>query len=269
MTSGLTPSPLDLLKLATEVATEAAHLIVERRRGTVTVADTKSTATDIVTAVDRESEELIRARVLEARPDDSFLGEEGDDIHGSSEVRWVVDPIDGTVNYLYDIPTYAVSIAVEYAGRTVAGVVVDAPRGEVFSASLGGGAFLDGKPIRVSECTDLATALVGTGFGYDATRRSVQAEVVQHLIAKVRDIRRIGVGAIDLCYVACGRLDAVYERGLNPWDYGAGALIASEAGATVGGMHGAPVSPQMSIAASPGVFTALHDALAAADPLRS
>jgi myo-inositol-1(or 4)-monophosphatase len=259
----------DLLKLATEVATEAARLIVERRRGTVTVADTKSTATDIVTAVDRESEELIRARVLEARPDDSFLGEEGDDVNGSSGVRWVVDPIDGTVNYLYDIPTYAVSIAVEYDGQTVAGVVVDAPKGEVFTATLGGGAFLDGKPIRVSDCADLGKALVGTGFGYDATRRGVQAEVVQQLITKVRDIRRIGVGAVDLCYVACGRLDAVYERGLNPWDYGAGALIAAEAGARVGGLDGAPVSPEMSIAATPAVFEPLHDALAAANPLRS
>ncbi|WP_020389986.1 inositol monophosphatase family protein [Kribbella catacumbae] len=262
-------NPQDLLKLAVEVAAEAAELIVERRRGTVTVADTKSTATDIVTAVDRESEELIRARVLAARPDDSFLGEEGDDVNGSSGVRWVVDPIDGTVNYLYDIPTYAVSIAVEYDGQTVAGVVVDAPKGEVFTATLGGGAFLDGKPIRVSECPDLSKALVGTGFGYDATRRQVQAEVVQSLITKVRDIRRIGVGAIDLCYVACGRLDAVYERGLNPWDYGAGALIAAEAGATVGGLDGAPVSPEMSIAATPAVFGALHDALAATNPLRS
>ncbi|GAB3821231.1 inositol monophosphatase family protein [Kribbella italica] len=261
-------TPQELLKLAVTVATEAAELIVERRRGTITVADTKSTATDIVTAVDRESEELIRARVLEARPDDSFLGEEGDDIDGTSGVRWVVDPIDGTVNYLYDIPTYAVSIAVEQDGVTVAGVVVDAPKGEVFTATLGGGAFLDGKPIQVSDCTSLDRALVGTGFGYDPDRRLVQAEVVQHLIAKVRDIRRIGVGAIDLCYVGCGRLDAVYERGLNPWDYGAGALVASEAGARVGGLNGAPVSPEMSIAATPAVFDALHDALAAADPLR-
>jgi myo-inositol-1(or 4)-monophosphatase len=259
----------DLLKLATEVATEAARLIVERRRGTITVADTKSTSTDIVTAVDRESEELIRARVLEARPDDSFLGEEGDDVLGSSGVRWVVDPIDGTVNYLYDIPTYAVSIAVEVDGQTVAGVVVDAPKGEVFTATLGGGAYLDGRPIRVSDCADLGKALVGTGFGYDATRRQVQAEVIQQLITKVRDIRRIGVGAIDLCYVACGRLDAVFERGLNPWDYGAGALIAAEAGATVGGIDGAPVSPEMSMAATPAVFKPLHDALAAANPLRS
>jgi myo-inositol-1(or 4)-monophosphatase len=262
-------TPQELLKLAVTVATEAAELIVERRRGTITVADTKSTATDIVTAVDRESEELIRARVLEARPDDSFLGEEGDDIDGTSGVRWVVDPIDGTVNYLYDIPTYAVSIAVEQDGVTVAGVVVDAPKGEVFTATLGGGAFLDGKPIRVSDCTSLDRALVGTGFGYDPARRLVQAEVVQHLIADVRDIRRIGVGAIDLCYVGCGRLDAVYERGLNPWDYGAGALVASEAGARVGGLNGAEVSPEMSIAATPGVFDALHDALAAANPLRA
>jgi myo-inositol-1(or 4)-monophosphatase len=265
----ISENPQDLLKLAVEVATEAAELIVERRRGTITVADTKSTATDIVTAVDRESEELIRARVLAARPDDSFLGEEGDDVNGSSGVRWVVDPIDGTVNYLYDLPTYAVSIAVEYDGQTVAGVVVDAPKGEVFTATLGGGAFLDGKPIQVSDCPELSKALVGTGFGYDPDRREVQAEVVRQLIGKVRDIRRIGVGAIDLCYVACGRLDAVYERGLNPWDYGAGALIASEAGATVGGLDGAPVSPEMSIAATPSVFGALHDALAATNPLRS
>ncbi|MGW6196646.1 inositol monophosphatase family protein [Kribbella sp. NPDC055110] len=259
----------ELLKLAVDVAEEAAQLIVERRRGTITVADTKSTVTDVVTAVDRESEELIRARVLRARPDDSFLGEEGDDVVGTSDVRWVVDPIDGTVNYLYDIPTYAVSIAVEYGGETVAGVVVDAPKGEVFTATLGGGAFADGKPIQVSGATELSQALVGTGFGYDPARRQVQAEVIQHLIAQVRDIRRIGVGAIDLCYVACGRLDAVYERGLNPWDYGAGALIAAEAGARVGGLHGAPVSPEMSIAATPALFEPFHALLAAADPLRA
>jgi myo-inositol-1(or 4)-monophosphatase len=262
-------SPDELLKLAVDVAEEAARLIVERRRGTITVADTKSTITDVVTAVDRESEELIRARVLKARPDDSFLGEEGDDVVGTSGVRWVVDPIDGTVNYLYDIPTYAVSIAVEVDGTTVAGVVVDAPKGEVFTATLGGGAFADGKPIQVSGETELAKGLVGTGFGYDPARRQVQAEVIQHLIAKVRDIRRIGVGAIDLCYVACGRLDVVFERGLNPWDYGAGALIASEAGARVGGLHGGPVSPEMSIAATPALFESFHDLLAAADPLRA
>ncbi|MGW6275900.1 inositol monophosphatase family protein [Kribbella sp. NPDC055071] len=258
----------DLLELAVDVATEAAAMIVERRRGTITVADTKSTVTDIVTAVDRESEELIRARVLKARPDDSFLGEEGDDVIGTSGVRWVVDPIDGTVNYLYDIPTYAVSVAVEVDGETVAGVVVDAPKGEVFTATRGGGAFSNGSPIRVSGCAELSKALVGTGFGYDPARRKIQAEVVQKLIAEVRDIRRIGVGAIDLCYVACGRLDAVFERGLNPWDYGAGALIATEAGATVGGLNGAPVSPEMSIATSPALFAAFHDLLAAADPLR-
>jgi myo-inositol-1(or 4)-monophosphatase len=258
-----------LLELATDVATEAARLIVERRHGsTITVADTKSTTTDVVTAVDRESEELIRSRILAVRPDDSFLGEEGNDVTGSSPVRWVVDPIDGTVNYLYDIPTYAVSIAVEVDGDTVAGVVVDAPRGETFTASKNGGAFLNGSPIRVSGCTDLRQALVGTGFGYDPDRRVVQAEVVRGLIGRVRDIRRIGVGAIDLCYVACGRLDAAYERGLNVWDYAAGALIAAEAGARVGGLHEAPVSPDFSLAASPGIFDPLHDALVETDPLR-
>ena len=258
-----------LLDLAVDVAREAAAMIVERRRGVITVADTKSTDTDVVTAVDRESEELIRKRVLAVRPDDSFLGEEGEDVAGTSGVRWVVDPIDGTVNYLYDHPTYAVSIAVEQDGRTVAGVVVNAPLGEVFTATRGGGAFLDGKPIAVSGCGELSKALVGTGFGYDPQRREVQAEVIRRLIPRIRDIRRIGVGAIDLCYVACGRLDAMYERGLNPWDYGAGELIAAEAGARTGGLHGAPVSPQMTIAATPAVFDGLHDLLVGADPLRS
>jgi myo-inositol-1(or 4)-monophosphatase len=262
-------TPAELLTLATDVACEAAELIVERRRGRITVADTKSTDTDVVTAVDRESEELIRKRVLAVRPDDAFLGEEGEDVHGTSGVRWVVDPIDGTVNYLYDHPTYAVSIAVEQDGETVAGVVVNAPLGETFAATAGGGAFLDGQPVRVSGCTDLSLALVGTGFGYDPVRRAAQADVVRALITHVRDIRRIGVGAVDLCYVACGRLDAAYERGLNPWDYGAGALIAAEAGARVGGLHGAPVSPEMTIAASPAIFGALHDQLVAADALRS
>ncbi|HZO63398.1 MAG TPA: inositol monophosphatase family protein [Kribbellaceae bacterium] len=262
-------SPAELLALATEVAAEAAELIVERRRGRITVADTKSTDTDVVTAVDRESEELIRKRILAVRPDDAFLGEEGEDVHGTSGVRWVVDPIDGTVNYLYDHPTYAVSIAVELDGETIAGVVVNAPLGETFTATRGGGAFLDGEPIAVSGCTDLTKALVGTGFGYDPQRRAVQAEVIREIIGKIRDIRRIGVGAVDLCYVACGRLDAAYERGLNPWDYGAGALIAAEAGARIGGLHGAPVSPEMAMASSPAIFDALHDALAAADPLRS
>ena len=256
-----------LLDLAVDVAREAAAMIVERRRGVITVADTKSTDTDVVTAVDRESEELIRKRVLAVRPDDAFLGEEGEDVVGTSGVRWVVDPIDGTVNYLYDHPTYAVSIAVEQDGHTVAGVVVNAPLGEVFTATRGGGAFLDGRSIAISGCTDLSKALVGTGFGYDPDRRAVQAEVVRRLIPRIRDIRRIGVGAIDLCYVACGRLDAMYERGLNPWDYGAGELIAAEAGARTGGLHGAPVSPQMTIAATPAVFEGLHDLLADADPL--
>src|SRR6266508_1691388 len=247
----------------------SAGLIDERRRGDIAVAATKSTDTDVVTAVDRESEDLIRKRVLAVRPDDAFLGEEGEDVHGTSGVRWVVDPIDGTVNYLYDHPTYAVSIAVEQDGETVAAVVVNAPLGETFTATLGGGAFLNGVPIAVSGCTDLSKALVGTGFGYDPARRVVQAEVLLHLIGRIRDVRRIGVGAIDLCYVACGRLDATYERGLNPWDYAAGALIVAEAGGRIGGLYSAPVSPELTIAATPEVFDALHDALAEADPLRA
>jgi myo-inositol-1(or 4)-monophosphatase len=265
----VTVRPEELLEVATAVAAEAAELIVKRRRGRITVAATKSTDTDVVTAADRESEELIRARLLAARPDDGVIGEEGDDHTGRSGVRWVVDPIDGTVNYLYDHPAYAVSIAAELDGEAVAAVVVNAAIGETFTATRGGGAFRDGEPIAVSGCDDLSKALVGTGFGYDAARRAVQAEVIAGLITEVRDIRRIGVAALDLCYVACGRLDATYERGLNHWDYAGGALIAAEAGAVLGGLNGAPVSPEFCLAASPAIFGPLHDRLAATDPLRA
>jgi myo-inositol-1(or 4)-monophosphatase len=251
----------ELLALATDVARETGALILARRRVGVELTGTKSSPTDVVTAADQDAEALIRSRLLEARPDDAILGEEAGASAGTSEVTWVVDPIDGTVNYLYDYPQYSVSIAAEVAGAAVAGVVHNPSSGETWSASVGAGAELDGSPIRVRAADRLDQALVGTGFGYAADRRAAQAATLQRVIGGVRDIRRGGSAALDLCAVATGRLDAFYERGLNHWDRAAGALIAREAGARVGGLNGAAESAALTIAATPGVFDALHDLL--------
>lgn len=254
----------ELRHLAVSVAREAGELVAKRRAEGVNVAATKSTPTDVVTAADQESERLIEDRLLAARPHDGIVGEEGASLAGDSGVTWVVDPIDGTVNYLYNIPNYAVSIAAEIAGRTVAGAVVNPSNGEMFSAALGQGATLDGKPITVSGATALEQSLVGTGFGYDVNRRAAQAAVLNQVIVKVRDIRRAGAAALDLCSVACGRLDAYYERGPKPWDFAAGGLIVAEAGGRIGGLHGAPPSDQLVISAAPAIFDALHNMLASA-----
>lgn len=255
--------PAQLRDLAVRVALEAADLVSRRRSEGVAVTATKSTPTDVVTAADRESEELIRKRLLEARPSDGVLGEEGANVAGTSGVTWVVDPIDGTVNYLYDIPAYGVSIAAEVDDVVVAGTVVNPVNGEIFSAVRGGGATLNGGPITVSGTTELDQSLIATGFGYSVLRRRAQAAVLGKVIVNVRDIRRFGSAALDLCAVACGRVDGYYERGLNHWDLAAGALIAEEAGAMVGGADGAAGSELM-IAATPSIFSDLRDVLLAA-----
>ena len=169
----------------------------------------------MVSEMDRASERLIVSSLLAARPGDGIVGEEGSESAGTSGVRWVIDPLDGTTNYLYDLPGWNVSIAAEDAAGAVAGVVADAVRGEVFTATRGGGAFRDGEPIACSAAADLGTALVGTGFGYDAGRRARQGEVLAGVLPRVRDIRRSGAAALDLCSVACGRLDGYFERGLG------------------------------------------------------
>ncbi len=184
----------------------------------------------MVSEVDRESEALILQRIAAARPEDGVLGEEGASKPGTSGIRWVIDPLDGTTNYLYRIPAFCVSIGVERDGETVAGVVYDPSRVEMYSASKGTGAHRNGVPIRVSEVQLLAVALTGTGFGYAAELREKQGALVARVLPQVRDIRRIGSAALDLCGVACGRLDAYYEGPLNAWDYVAGALIVREAG---------------------------------------
>jgi myo-inositol-1(or 4)-monophosphatase len=265
-------SPAELLELARSIAVDAGALIARRRAEGVSVAASKSSPEDVVTFADRESEDFIRAALAAARPDDGFLGEESAATGGTSGVTWVVDPIDGTVNYLYDIPAYAVSIAAVQGDpdpaswRAVAGCVVNPAIGEVFSASAGGGAYLsrrgaDDRRLAVNSGVALSQALVATGFSYSAETRVKQGQVVTGLVAHVRDIRRIGSAALDLCSVAAGRLDAYAERGLNPWDHAAGALIAREAGAHVGGFGAAAESSVFILAADPALAAELEPIL--------
>ena len=234
----------ELLEIARTIATEAAELAQRRREAGVEVADRKSSVTDIVTAADREVENLVRDRIRAARPDDGILGEEGTSVEGTSGITWVVDPIDGTVNYLYGIAEYAVSIAavegptslaeLRPSNWTALAAAVCAPRsGRLFAAVRGEGATLNGEPISPSAPASLQETLVATGFGYDQKRRKHQGEVVAKLLPKVRDIRRMGAAAIDIVSCAAGLVDAYYERGVRPWDVAAGLLIAQEAGCTV------------------------------------
>jgi myo-inositol-1(or 4)-monophosphatase len=228
-------SELDsLLSLAEELAGRAADLSLRRLHQPRTDVRTKATATDMLTEVDEACERVIVEGIKRTRPDDGILSEEGAAAESTSGVRWVIDPIDGTTNYLYGHPGYGISIAVEIEGEVAVGVVHDPVHGERFAAVRGRGATRNGDEIAVSGETDLAAALVATGFGYEPARRTAQAELVARLIGSIRDIRRMGAAAVDLCSVACGRVDAYYERGLNHWDLAAGTLVAAEAGAAVG-----------------------------------
>lgn len=264
----MTPPVLyaELLDLAVDIAHRAGRLLVEGRPADLGVTATKSTPTDIVTEMDRASERLIVDALHTARPDDGVLAEEGASAESRSGVRWVIDPVDGTVNYLYDLPAWAVSIAAEVEGEAVVGVVHVPRLGETFTAVRGGGAHLDGRAIRTTRDVALDRALVGTGFGYDPARRAAQGAVVAQVVSRLRDVRRGGSAAVDLASVACGRLDAYWERGLQPWDIAAGALIAREAGARVGGLNGAVESAELAIVAPEPLFTALHDLLAPHGP---
>ncbi|WP_439692141.1 inositol monophosphatase family protein [Curtobacterium sp. SP.BCo] len=237
MTSDLTPS--QFADLAESIARDGAALAARRRAEGVEVADRKSSIVDVVTAADREVEALVRARIAEARPDDAFFGEESGTGAGTSGITWVVDPIDGTVNYLYGSPEYGVSIGVVRGSadpttwEPVAGVVVAPATGVVFRAAVGAGATRDGVPVQAGAPASLAETLVATGFGYTVDRRRQQVEVLAGLIGEVRDIRRGGAASLDCCAVAAGTVDAYYERGINPWDMAAGSIVAREAGAAV------------------------------------
>jgi myo-inositol-1(or 4)-monophosphatase len=276
-----------LLDLACEVAVAAGRLLIGSG-GRPEVVATKSSPTDVVTEADEAAESLIRGLIGEKRPGDRILGEEGGETGdgtggqgGPSDVRWIVDPLDGTVNYLYGLPDWAVSVAAEVDGTVVAGAVFVPRRDELYSARAGQGAWLSsgaldwrgeetGSPVRLACNRDvpLAQALVATGFGYAAGRRQVQGDVLRAVLPAVRDIRRGGSAAVDLCSVASGTVDAYYERGVNLWDIAAGGLIAAEAGAQVTGLHGRPPSPSMTLAAPPPLLGELHDLLASTDPER-
>jgi myo-inositol-1(or 4)-monophosphatase len=247
------------------------------RTEAITDVETKSTDTDVVTAADKAVERQVVSALRAVRPGDGVLGEEyGDSAAPEPDagrtgagpagiVRWILDPIDGTVNYLYGLPQYAVSLAAELDGVVVAGVVINAATGDEWTATRGGGAWRGDRRLGGSARTSLEQTLVGTGFGYDAKRRAHQGAVLAQLITRVRDIRRFGAAALDLCAVAEGTLDAYFEKGLNPWDHAAGGLIATEAGATVAGLAGAPPGLDMVVAAPPAIFGPLHDALVELD----
>jgi myo-inositol-1(or 4)-monophosphatase len=256
------PEPAELVALARRLAVEAGTLAREGRDQGLHDVSTKTSATDMVTEYDRQSEALIVAGLLAARPDDAIAGEEGANRPGTSGVQWLIDPIDGTTNFLYGLPGYAVSIAALDGDGLLAGVVHVPALGETFHAGRGGGAFLDDRPIRCSAGTVLATALVATGFSYNPALRVRQTSALTEVIGRIRDIRRFGAAAVDLCHVACGRVDAYYERGLGPWDLAAGELIAREAGAIVTDFHGAAPEPGSVVAAAPGVHGALLALLA-------
>ena len=225
-----------LLELARTTAREAGELISSMYAAGVSVADTKSSPTDVVTEADRACEELIRERLLGPRPGDGFIGEESEDTSSSSGVVWIVDPIDGTVNYLYGLPQHAVSIAASVDGVVVAGVVLAPAAGLEYAATLGGGAHRNGVPIPRRGTTrplpPISQTLVATGFGYDAVLRRHQAACVARMLPQVRDIRRIGSCALDLCAVASGECDAYVEEGTHVWDHAAAGLVARECGAT-------------------------------------
>jgi myo-inositol-1(or 4)-monophosphatase len=257
------PLHTELLQLAHDAARRAGELLRDGRPADLAVAATKSSPIDVVTEMDIAAEKLITDLISQHRPADGFLGEEGAASEGTSGIRWVIDPLDGTVNYLYGLPTWAVSIAAEQDGEAVVGVVAAPMRGETYSAVRGRGARATGAWIGDRRLTcrpspPLEQALVSTGFNYVAEVKAHQADVAQRLIPLLRDIRRSGSAAVDLCDVATGRLDGYYERGLNPWDLAAGELIAREAGALTGGRPGERPARDLAVAASPGVFEPLQ-----------
>jgi myo-inositol-1(or 4)-monophosphatase len=229
-----------VIELAEEIAREAGAQLRAAFETDLKI-ETKSSPTDLVSEADVAAERLIRERLLAARPDDGMLGEEGSDTPGTSGLRWIVDPLDGTTNFLFGIPQWGVSIAVEDADGMLAGVVYDPMRDELWAAERGAAPTLDGRPLEGREhASELATALLATGYGYDAAVRAAQAEITGRLLPRVRDIRRMGSAAIDLAWTAAGRYDAYYERGIKPWDYAAGALICEAAGLEVKHLDPAP-----------------------------
>ncbi|MEA2252161.1 MAG: monophosphatase [Solirubrobacteraceae bacterium] len=248
---GEPPGYAELERIAATTARSAAD-VVTATYGRPDLVGHKSSPTDVVTQTDLRTEELIRRRLREATPEAGILGEEGETTQPGARLQWVIDPLDGTVNFLYGVPLFAVSIAAALDGEVVAGAVIDVLRGELFSAHLGGGARLDGDPIEVSSCALLPNALVATGFSYQAELRDVQGEVAHRVLSRARDLRCFGSAALELCWVACARVDAYFQRDTEIWDRAAGALIAAEAGART--ELPCPENDDLVMAATPEVF---------------
>lgn len=270
LADGSSDDPIALRELAASLARDAGRLAFAGRRAgddSSLGETTKSTGTDIVTKFDRAAESEIVGRLRRARPDDAIVGEEGTADSGTSGYSWFIDPIDGTTSFVYDLPTWSCSVGVAYEGTMLAGAVYVPPLDELFDAAAGHGARLNGRPIAASRETDLALALVATGFSYFPEARRAHAERLARMVASIRDIRRMGSAAIDLCFVAAGRLDVYFEQYLHSWDSAAGELIAREAGAITSDFAGGPAVPSEMLAAAPGVHAAFVDLLAATKPM--
>ncbi len=252
----------ELLSLATRLAKETGAFLLDGFTRPRTAVETKSSGTDMVSEMDKGAERMLVEGILAARPEDGILGEEGTDTVGTSGVRWIIDPLDGTTNYLYGHPQWSVSVGIEIDGVGSVGVV-DAPMlRETYSAAIGQGAFCNDAPVRVSACDSLGQALVATGFGYEASLRAWQGAIVHTLLPEVRDLRRGGSAALDLCFVASGRVDAYYERGCNAWDLSAGSVIVREAGGLATGLVGPEPVRDLVVAAAPTLHPLLRARLA-------
>jgi myo-inositol-1(or 4)-monophosphatase len=260
-------SPASLHDLAVRAAHAAGVLLLDRFGAEQSGIQSKSTRTDLVSDADRDAEALIIGMIREARPDDGIVAEEGSGAPSTSGIRWLVDPLDGTVNFLWGHPHWSVSLAAVDVAGDIAGVVHDPGRGETFSAERGRGAWLSGSPLTLGESSDLAEALVGTGFAYGAQERGRQAAALATVLPRVRDIRRAGSAALDLAWVAAGRLDAFFETGLAPWDWAAGAALVRLAGGEADTIdRGGDRSPVM-IATRPGLMRPLRSLLEVAGVL--
>ena len=248
-----------LLAICTELAMTGGKRAYAGRRAGLKDVQTKTTSTDMVTEFDKATEKYIVDEIRSRRPDDSIIGEEGGSHSGNSNYTWCIDPIDGTTNFLYALPSWSVSIGISDEKGPLVGVVYIPALDEMFTAIRGGGAFLNGEQIRCNEITDISKALVCTGFSYSPEHRTVQSKRVSTFIHKVRDIRRLGAASVDICFVACGRVDAYFEENLHSWDIAAAELIAIEAGARSGDFHGGISSPAEIMIACPRIFEALSD----------
>ena len=254
----------ELLGIAERLAREAGVIALKGRRSGDLGTSTKSSPTDMVTKYDKLCEKLIVDGISSARPHDAIVGEEGANKPGSTGIEWHIDPIDGTTNFVFDQPNWSVSIGVRDADGPLVGAVYVPVLDEMFTASRGGGSYRNGTPIAPRDVTSVSDALVATGFSYDPVARSRHGRTVASMVGNIRDLRRLGAASVDICFVACGRLDAYVEGGLNSWDIMAAQLVATEAGCTVSDFAGGPVVPAEVIASSPAIHGGIIDLFARA-----